>query len=108
MDKTCREKNLESALCHLAVSVIGWLITMSYYCHCSYLRNFSFIFWQTEAGSRGAPPIIPVCPPPSFRSTLDYILRRRGELAKVKIPFGDSTVPAAYGHMLTLHLSHHP
>lgn len=66
------------------------------------------IFHLYSGKQRQAPPIIPACPPPSFCSTLDDICRLWGDLAKVKMPFGGTNIPAAYGHMLTLHLSHEP
>lgn len=55
------------------------------------------LFWQMDPGSRHASPIIPLCLcwSPSLQSTLDNILRLQGELAKVKISYGDSHCPSS-------------
>lgn len=83
---------------HLAACIIGWLIRMSLFCQCSYLLNFQFVFLANRARQPGCLPYyssVSVCRSPSLHSTLDNILRLREELAKVKIPFGDSHRPSS-------------
>lgn len=95
----------------LAACIIGWLIRMSLFCQCSYLLNFQFVFLANRARQPGWLPYyssVSVCRSPSLHSTLDNILRLRKNWPRRKFLLEIPTVPAAYGHMPTLHLSHHP
>lgn len=96
---------------HLAACIIGWLIRMSYFCQCSYLLNFQFVFWQTEEAAV-MPLLLFLCVCVSVSAIL-LSLGQHPEASEEDWPrwkflLEISTVPAAYGHMLTLHLSHNP
>lgn len=94
-----------------AACILGWLIRMSDFCQRSYQLNFRFVFLAARVRQPRCLfyySSVSACRPPSLRSTLDNILRlRREDWPRWKFLLEISTIPAAYGHMLKLHLSHH-
>lgn len=106
-----KKKTAELRHQHRAACVLGWLIRMSDFCQRSYQLNFRFVFLAARVRQPRCLfyySSVSACRSPSLRSTLDNILRlRREDWPRWKFLLEISTIPAAYGHMLKLHLSHH-